>query len=149
MLLNNNKGRLKMIEDKDNLIEDAKFKLSRAEEIVKQNSVLFEECKKYHDLWINNKEGRNAHLAINDIFAGVNLDIILSEDDSMDDFNLFLDELPYEIIATNDFIDGKWIRYEFKEDQGTLHIFCKYGNSKHCKLVETGKTKPIYKRICV
>ena len=73
MHLNNNKRRYKMIEDKNTLIENAEWKLEYAKKIVKENSALFEECRKYHDIWIAGKEGRDAYLYISDIFITTNV----------------------------------------------------------------------------
>jgi hypothetical protein len=138
-----------MIEEKNGLIRELNNKLDYAKSIVKDNSALFDECKKYHDLWVTGKEDRYARLFISDIFTGVNLDIYLLEDDSMDDVNLFLDEIPYEVESVREYPEGEWIRYIFYVGFGTLHLIFNYGKSKHCKLVETGETKPIYKRVCV
>ena len=141
-----------MIEDKNSLIEKAEYKLEKAKKLVKENSALFDECIEYHDMWVNGKENRSAQLYISDNYVGyvgVNLHCDLNKDDSMDDFNIFLDEIPYEIIGCDEYIDGNWIRYIFDTNPGQLTVFCCYENSKHCKLVETGETKPIYKRVCV
>ena len=62
---------------------------------------------------------------------------------------MFLDEIPYDLLVTKEYTDGKWIRYQYNVGYGTLHVFCQYEKSKHCKLVETGETKPIYKKVCV
>lgn len=138
-----------MIEDKTSLVETAERKLKYAKKIVEENSELFEECIKYHDLWLNERDDRDAYLSISDNYVGVNLDIHLAENDSIDDFNMFLDEIPHEVLRIHEYEDGKWIKYSFNVGGSTLHVFCKYGKSKHCKLVETGETKPIYKRVCV
>ena len=138
-----------MIADKNELIEEAKTKLKAASGIVERNSDLFNECVEYHNIWVDGKENRWACLAISDNYVGVNLNCQLTDDDSMDDFNLLLDEIPYEVSAVDEYTDGEWIRYTFDTTPGQLTVFCQYSNSKHCKLVETGETKPVYKRVCV
>ena len=138
-----------MIRDKNELIEEAKAKLEKASRIIRENSKLFDECIEYHNIWVDGKENRLAYLTISNNYVGVNLSCHLTDEDSMDDFNLFLDEIPYEILKVDEYVGGQWIRYTFDTNPGQLTIFCSYDNSKHCQIVETGETKPIYKRVCV
>lgn len=138
-----------MIEDKNRVITELELKLNEAKQIVADNSELFEECKTYHDSWVEGAEGRSADLCISDNFIGVNLSITMNETDSMDDVNLFIEEIPYEIIKVREYTEGKWIQFHFATKSGNLTIFCNYDRSQHCKLVETGDVKPIYKRVCM
>ena len=137
-----------MIKDKNSLIEAAERKLKYAKQITEQNEELFDECIEYHNIWEDGKEGRVANLSMTDNYVGVNLQIYLTKDDSIEDVNFFLDEIPYEVIETDEYTEGEWIRYTFETYPGQLTIFCHYDNSEHCKLVETGETKPVYKRVC-
>ncbi len=138
-----------MIEDKNSLIEKLEKGLNAAKKIVADNSELFEECKTYHDSWVAGAEGRIADLCIADNFIGVNLTINMIETDSMKDVNLFIDEIPYELIRVRDYTDGKWIQFHFATKSGNLTVFCNYDRSKHCKLVETGEVRPVYERVCI
>ena len=138
-----------MIEDKNSLIAELELKLNNAKQIIADNSDLFEECKTYHDSWEAGAEGRSASLCISDNFVGVNLTINMLETDSMKDVNLFIDEIPYELINVCEYPQGKWIQYHFEAKEGNLTIFCNYDRSQHCKLVDTGEVKPIYKRVCI
>ena len=138
-----------MIEDKNSLIEAAETKLKDAKQITEQNEDLFDECIEYHNIWEDGKEGRVSHLSMMDNYVGVNLRIYLTKDDSIEDVNFFLDEIPYEVIETDEYTEGEWIRYTFETYPGQLTIFCRYGKSEHCKIIETGETNPVYKRVCV
>lgn len=138
-----------MIEDKNSLIEKLEKELNAAKKIVADNSELFEECKPYHDSWVAGAEGRIACLCISNNFIGVNLTITTAETDSMKDVNLFIDKIPYELIRVIEYTYGKWIQLNFASKSGNLTVFCKYGRSRHCKLVETGEVLPIYERVCI
>lgn len=138
-----------MIEDKNSLIENLKFKLNEAKLIVSDNSELFEECKTYHDMWEAGAEGRSADLCISNNFIGVNLTINMLETDSMKDVTLFIEEIPYGIIKVSEYTEGKWVQYHFATTSGNLTVFCQYGRSQHCKLVETGEVRPVYERVCI
>lgn len=138
-----------MIEDKNSLIEKLEKELNAAKKIVADNSELFEECKTYHDSWVSGAEGRIAELCISNNFVGVNLTITMTETDSMKDVNLFIEEIKYKLIKVREYTDGKWIQYHFETTSGNLTVFCQYGRSQHCKLVETGDVKPIYIRVCI
>lgn len=136
-----------MIVEKNSLIEKAEWKLERVREIMGENSELFDECVPLLEMW--DDKGKEPELLISDNFVGVNMEIYLSEDQSMKDVNFFLDNIPYDLVKVDEFPDGKWIRYHYRKGIATLHIFFHYGKSEHCKVVETGETKPVYKRVCV
>lgn len=138
-----------MIEDKNELIEEAKYLLKRNEEIIKDNSDLFDECEDLYQAWVEDRQDRDARLAISDNYVGVNLSIILGPDDTIEkDVNMFLDNIYLELIETDEYPEGKWIRYVFKKGGAALHVMAQYAAAKSCKVVESGKFKPIMKRVC-
>ena len=138
-----------MIAEKTELITEAKNVLNSAKETVEENSALFDECIEYYGIWLKGKDGRDCRLFISNNYTGVNLWVSLAPEDSIKDFNLFLDNIPYEIEETSDYVDGRWIRHTYRPNRGILHVFCQYVLSEKCKLVETGEFKPVYKRICI
>jgi hypothetical protein len=138
-----------MIEDKMDVIREAESDLEYAKCLVRNHSAMFDDCIKHIDTWMAKKKERLARLHISSHYAGVNMDLYMTEDDSLQDVNMFLDTLSYELVGTSENIEFAWIRYEFRHNDATLHVIVHYEKSKYCKIVETGETRPVLKRACI
>ena len=144
-----------MIDNKFEIIKYAERHLDDAKHIVETHSELFELCKKYIEMWNSHAHSdRTALLSISDNYIGVNMNLYLSKEDSMKDIDLFIEDIENKLklkyISTDEYTEGRWIRYYFQDkDNANLYIFFNYERSEHCKLVDTGEYKPIFKRVCI
>jgi hypothetical protein len=83
-------------------------------------------------------------------YTGITIDLLLAGTQSIEkDVNLFLDDIDLSLINYDDYVDGKWIAYHYRDSRGaSLHVFALYGNTSACAVIDTGKTTPVYERVC-
>jgi hypothetical protein len=148
-----------IIDSTEQLIENKRLEFEKYKEFVESHSKIHHECKKLRYRWSSLKEDRNGSLTIDNNYCGVNLNLSLAEDDSIDkDVNLymedteeFLSKFGYSLDKVDEHVPGKWIHYWFshKSDETYIHIFMNYDIAESCKVVGTGEFEEIKKRVCV
>lgn len=114
--------------------------------LITKYSSLYEKCLSYV---------KKGYVLISDNYTGININYHLEEDESFEkEVNFYIEEIEEKLNISNpsikDYTDGQWVHYKYvTSDHLYIHIFFHYEKSKYCKLVPTGETKPVYKRVCV
>ena len=112
-------------------------------------------CKEVVPIWAN-KKGRTCDLHISNNYIGVNLDLHLAKDDTIEkDVNLFIESFEdialsegYSQVEINEHVPGRWIRYHYALGSENIHILFFYGLAEACKVVGSGKFEEVLKRVC-